>query len=246
MTVDPKPLPELARIESLLNTIIGSAGATAPALEVFLGRCHAEFDNRSTSTSYNSLQASISGISDIVREKFQEPGRRQVALNLIRILEEIFGVEAFQGTWADYQKRVRRDASSALNMMPLLQDLSFDSDRLLADRLSIIQQIEKLKSKIGIEENISDPAKTVLLAQLRLLEQSLEKFETTGVGPFRQSIFTVFGRVVLELEREENLSTAGKRELVDDVLRVYGLMQAGGDLLKLGGPVISGLLAAPT
>lgn len=112
--------------------------------------------------------------------------------------------------------------------------------------------VEKLNvelDKLSVHFNksdLSDASKSVLMAQIRLLKNSIERFDAGSVLPFRDSAYSVIGRVVIEIQKDTKASPADKRKLIDEAMRLYGILEAAGNILSLVAPVISGYLDAPS
>ncbi len=196
------------------------------------------------SRAYVALFSSLDQIEQIANEHFIG-GQKSVAENAINELRRLFGLEASRHPYNDYIGVRRTHIATVRLVFPILTDLSFDLISLQAKLPDAISEIQRFKDRISLHDDVSDQLKTVLFAQIDLMEKSLVRVQERGIGEFRHSVFTTFGRIYLELRANSEVSDKTSKEIVDDFLRIYQVFEAGGSLLQLGAPVIRGLIGAP-
>ena len=235
-------LPELQHLRKLLESLPEKGGDSAMSviIPIYSEITGADSDFAALALLYRTLDQ----LPEIVTEKFPEKGRRAAALGVVEQFKDHLSPLKLARPYPEYFSRHGRPLLKQLAIFPILEDIEFDSDGLAGQATSIISEIEKMRAKIDKANDLSDASRSFLGAQLVLLERAVLRFETTGVGPFRDSVFSSVGKIYIELAVANPDSTSAK-DLMDDFLRLYGLFQAGGDILKLTGPVIAGLLSAP-
>jgi hypothetical protein len=235
-------LPEITHLRALIERLPEKGGDSAASVIVPL---YGEITGINGDYAViSSLYRTLDHLPNVITDSFPEKGRRAAAIGVIEQVKENLSPLRLARPYPEFYSRHGRALKRQLEIFPILEDLSFDSVALAGQVPSIVAEIEKLKAKVGVAEDISDATRIFLNAQLIILERALLKFEVTGVGPFRDVIFSSIGKVYIELA-VSNGDKPSAVELMDQFLRVYGLFQAGGELLKLGGPLIAGLLGAP-
>lgn len=144
--------------------------------------------------------------------------------------------------WADQTAAQRAVVENAL---ALFDDLQFDRAIALTKAPDLLAEIEKLSASIATNESISDAVKEVLRGQLHLLVKSVDHLRSRGVGPFRASVFTVFGRIYVEMRDAPNKAEAAAlRAVLDDLGRAMTVFEAAGTLARLAPPAVALLIAA--
>lgn len=234
-------LPEVVLIFDFCENILSASGNNAPALAT-------------VSSTYTSISGDAAGLFGLFRlidglEKLPPDlsgaGVRVVAENLCKRLREVLRDEHLVRSFADYKVISKASYEFVIETISIFDEMKFDPVALVGENLHIQEEISKLQGRIYNSAEISDASKTVLAAQLELLRRSLERFSTVGVGPFRETVFSIFGKVVIQLEGDAGSNADAKRKVIDDFLRVCNLIQIGGGLVKLGGPIVAGLLTGP-
>lgn len=181
-----------------------------------------------------------------ISQELSKPGSVKVAEGMASSLCKVLSPDRLHLDTGTFISQNLSDIHFIRNVLPLFDDLKFDRNATLEKSGEILTEINRLKDKIGSSATISDATKTVLNRQLDLLVKCLDRFNSGGVGPFRDSAFTIYGRIRIELEEAESstdktvASTA--RGIIDDVIRIYGVIQVGGAIAHLTGPIISGFL----
>lgn len=236
-------LPEIQTIQLFLISLKQSAGSNQSALTTISDIWASMFQTNRTTGMLEFVRL-VQSLPSLVAE-IPSKGQRRVAEKLVGRIEKLLDPTALATDMKSYIGRQASNIEFIEESLPLFEDLTYESDSLIAKLPDIYAAIEGMKSKFGQSPDVSDASKIMLIAQLDLLTNSVHRFQNSGIGAFRDSIFTIYGRITIQLESDENTSAEQKREIADDILRIYGVVQLGGDLLKLCGPVIAGLLAAP-
>lgn len=241
MTTDA--LIEIQYLKQLIETL--PASGSGSAMNVVMGAYGKIASIDDEYEAFLSFYKVLGSLPSIVEEKFPEKGRRAAALHIVEKMKDAFSPFKLSMGYSDFRGSYINSIRGIIFLMPILEDICFDASALVSNTDNIISEIDNIRKKVGISSDISDATRFFVDGQLILLERALLKFQSGGVGPFRDCVFTSIGKVYIELQSADSKSSSVK-EIMDGVLRIYGLMQVGGDILKLSGPVISGLLAAPS
>lgn len=241
-------ISEIRNLKKLLNELPEKVGANNSkkvvgtfVAETFAPICGAE-DHFG---AMHALTNSIEKLPEIVCDQFQQGGRQQAALAIIQKLRSIFSPKNLDHSFENFLAATAVDRNVVLTMLPLLEDIRFDEAALNAKANDIVSEIEAFRSKLMMNGGLSHASKVVVDAQISLMERSILKFSETGVGRFRDSIFSSVGRIVIELQTNAGNEKIAVRTTLDDVLRIYGLMEAGGNLITLAAPTAIKLLTGP-
>jgi hypothetical protein len=240
--METKIAPEILNIEAWLETILARTSKLPAILEI--SQAYAGVAQTSEEASFRELIRVVDSLPNLLGELPTDPSRK-VATSVIERLNRLLDPKALGhefGTWRNYH---RANIDYIQSSIVIFHDLKFDSEIFLSKTPNLYEEIDKLRAKFASSDDISEPSKIVLRAQLDLLKKGVNRFQTSGVGAFRDSIFSIYGRITIQLEADKSISPAKKREIADDILRVWDIAQMGGDLLKLAGPAIAGYLAAP-
>ncbi len=236
-------LPELVHLRALLASLPPKGGSenTATVVVPLYANIIAEEDEFS---ALLSLYTSIDSLVELVEIKFPERGRKAAALAAIESIKALFSPRSLGRPYNEFAAVLKNKTSQILSFLPILEDIEFDSDSLTVNKANIFTEIEAARDRLASNSDLSDGSRRFLNAQFILMEKALVRFEKDGVGNFSASVYSAIGRIYIEL-RDEDHTKSGVKDVIDDVLRIHGLMQAGGDILKLSGPFIAGLLSAP-
>lgn len=232
-------LPEILHLKALLESLENvpdnhrKRGAGRIIAEQFASITGTEnlFD------AYARLVAVIQNLSSLADEQFPEAGRKAAAYVGIGGLKGIFSPINLAIPFDQFLSNTDTDRRFLSATILLFDDVRFDSGALLSKATDIVSEIDALKEKIAKNDGLSHASKLIIGAQLTLIERSLLKVNSDGVGPFRDSVFTSIGRIYVELRGNNENDKIASRETLDDLLRIYGLLEAGGTLLSLGAPV---------
>lgn len=235
-------LPEIQRLRALIEQLPEKGGDSAASviIPLYAKISGVEGDYETLALLYRTLDR----LPELITEKYPEKGRRAAAIGVVEQLKENLSPTKLARPYPEFFSRHGRALRRQLDVFPVLEDIAFDSDALMSQATTIVAELEKMRAKVGSADDLSDASRSFLNAQLALMERAVLRFETTGVGPFRDSVFTAFGKIYVELA-VSNPKSPSTKELIDNLLRLYGLFQAGGDLARLTGPIISGLLNGP-
>ena len=236
-------LPELQHIKSLIEALPRKGGGEIAS--VVVAQLYGQIiDEPNDFKAFFSLCNSIEGLRNLIEIRFPERGRKAAALSVVSQLQELFSPAAIGRPYNEFVQILRPMSDRIIDVFPLLEDIEFRSADLSAHKADIFEEIEKARDRLSSNADLSDGGRKFINAQFLLLEKALSRFEKDGVGSFSASVYSTIGRIYIELKNEDT-SKAGVGEVLDTVLKIHGLLQVGGDILKLSGPFISGLLEGP-
>lgn len=241
-----KILPEVARLQTLLDGFVpNDSVAKQSALFLVVERYADIVGDVTTEDALYLLLRSLNDLPDLIVQQFPEGGRRKTALTVVDRLKAIFSPRLLAQSYENFLARTATDRAIASSAIALMEDINFDGESLLAKTVEVVEEVAKVREKILQSDCLSDASKIFLSAQFELIERSVLRFEVSGVGPFRDSIFTSIGKIFVELKGQGSDSKVVAKELIDDLLRIYGLLQVGGDLAKLTAPLVMMALPGP-
>jgi hypothetical protein len=233
--------PEITALEAFLTALKNEKGTNAPALAVIgavFRQTHPEAGD-----SLHDLMRVLFSLPTLVAE-MPKGGYQTTAKKALEALNKAFSVEAMSLDWANYRAQYYGSIDVALATISNFHDVTFDSAGFIEKSPDLYAAIERLGEQFGKTE-MSDASKSVLEAQLVLLRNSVGRFQATGVGPFRDSAYSILGRVVIQIHSDAKISADDRLKLVEDFLKVVSVVQTAGDLAKLVGPPIVKLLTGP-
>jgi hypothetical protein len=241
-------LPDITRLKMLIEGLHSDPSPSkTSALNVIVVRYAALIgDDVSPEDGLYFLLRSINELPSIIEQQFPEGGRKKAAMNVVSTLRSIFSPRLLSQPFETYLVRTDTERVVILSAISLLEDIEFDSEKLLMHGVEIVSEIGRIREKINAAEALSHSSKLVLNAQFELIERAVLRFETSGVGPFRDAVFTSVGKVFIELQGQGGEAKVVSRAILDDLLRLYGLLQMGGDLVRLAAPPVLAALGAPT
>lgn len=238
-------LPEISYLKQLLvklPDVIGPTNAKRAAAPIIAAEYAALSGAQDQFAGLSGLLGSIERLPNIITEQFDQDGRKQAAIAIVERIRNVFCPKNLALPAETFMSSTSLDQGIILSMLPLLEDIQFDSAALTAKTQDIFEEITAFRDKVGKVEGLSHASRVVIDAQMLAMERSLVRFTETGVGTFRESIFSSVGRIVVELQTNKNNEKLAIRETMDDVLRIYGLFEVGGNLLTLAAPVAVKLL----
>lgn len=239
LLMEAKPLPELQWLAALTRDLLGSSSG-APAM-IVVSTKYAAITETTPAIAFQELYRAILSLPALIAE-MPPGGTRTVASKVVERFQELLDPETLSLDFNAYVKKHRTGLIFIDGAIAVLEDFRYDGSAFLASEVDLYAALAAMKDRFGAAESLSDASKTVLNGQLDLLAACVQRFQTSGVGPFRASVFSVYGRIKFELENDSKLRADDKKAILDDLLRWYDLAEAGGSLLRLGGTVISGLL----
>jgi hypothetical protein len=237
--MEAKTLPEVESITALITGLRHNGESQQPAIAListlFAG------DKASPADGLLELIRVVNYLPALVAD-LPPGGPQRVGANVAERIKRLVDPETLGMETRAYVKRNLSNFEFIEDTIHIFHDMHFDGEAFIAKTADLYSFIDEMKGKFGLSESLSDASKTVLFAQLDLLRSSVHRFQTSGVGPFRDSVFSIYGRIVLELNADKTVTETDKRQIIDEFLRFYDLSQAVGSLLKLGAPFIAGYL----
>ena len=230
--------PEVAALEQFLVQIDGAPG-TASMLSIVEGYWPTSAPNK-----LMDLMRSLHSLEQLALE-LPNAGMRRIAEKTISGLLSAFSTQNLVRDANGFRVTMSKELHLASANLEIFHELKLDRDNLSNSLKDIDKSIDDLRD-IFAKSDMSDASKSILSAQMELLKKSIDRFDKGTVGPFRDSAFSVIGRVVIQINGDEKLKSEDARKLVDDVLRLAGLIDAGSKVLTLVAPSIAGLLTGPT
>ncbi len=239
--MDSTIAPEISSLEAFLAELSSATSANVPTLQII-------------ARAYNATHPSVDDpIKDLMRVLFALPTMavemprgavQKTAQKCLESLSNAFSTDALTGDWATFKRNYQRDIDISLATITIFHDVKFDAVAFSTKKADVAESIEKLEEAFHTS-GMSHQSLSIVSAQIQLLKNSLTRFETTGVGPFRDSYFSILGRVVIEIHKDEKIDDQKRAELVKSFLAVAGVISTIGDIASLTGPVISGFLTGP-
>lgn len=232
------PLPEVATLIEIVSRIrmLESANAQVqqrPALG-YVASIYAEVADDSVDNLFFGISEIIEALEQIL-PTISPPTVRQVASGVLSKIRLLFSPRALQLQSGQYWSIVTADITFVEGTIGLFLGTGFDIGPVLDRQVEIASELENLRGHIGKSDEVSDSIKTVLLAQVDLIEKSMARLKSAGVGPFKESVYSLFGRVSIEIANPKTAGSGDLRKVADDLLRIVGLIEAGGKLLQLSG-----------
>ena len=236
---------EIRAFTSLMEVVASPTGEDAPAIRMLCQKLSAIVPLQQA-TAPRVLFEHVSAIDRLIDEHMTTPGSRRAGQRLKDRIARLFEANELAKRYVQYQTDQRENVLAILDLIPLLDDVKFDGGKLLEARSGIVSALDDLLSEVGGSRDVSDPSKKLVLAQVEMIKRTLERFETDGVVPFRDSIYCTIGRLTLELRDVRDNEKDGIRKIIDDLVRVKEMAEIAAGTLKLAGPFIAGYLSAPT
>lgn len=159
-------------------------------------------------------------------------------------VERLFTSDRLLRNVSDFRSAARSDLDVIEHSLEIFEYARADIDGFRGNIKALYGDLDTLSEHFA-KSNLSDAAKSVLLAQMQLLKKTIDRFEAGSVTPFRDGAFSIIGRVVIEIQKDSKANPAEKRQLLDEAMRIYGMLEAAGNVLSLAAPVITGLIEGP-
>lgn len=235
---------ELQVFSQLLEQMSVSAGDASPTI-----RCIAmELSRLTPNQSKDGARAIfdlIRSVEAVVDTHLIGSANQRSADRIKARMDDLFSVENLHLRYDSFQNANRHQILALHDMLTILDGATFDGPALSESKGKISEELERLiQDTMGTGE-ISTDLKDLVRAQLRLIQTTLDRFEIDGVTPFRQSIYCAVGVLTIELDRLPKAQQGAIRSIIDDIVRVKDMAETVGGALRLTGPIITGLLAAP-
>lgn len=225
------------------------------ALKVFVNQLQRHQPNTHVLTAMESLWPSPNGdhlielmvvVDSLKRLAADLPAgpTQNMGVRTAQAVQRLFTSDRLVRNVGDFRTVAKSDLDIIEHSLEIFEHARSDVDGFKSnvDRLNV--ELDDLSEHFN-KSDLSDASKSVLMAQIQLLKNSIVRFDAGSVMPFRDSAFSVIGRVVIEIQKDPKASPADKRKLIDDAMRLYGILDAAGNVLSLVAPVISGYLDAP-
>jgi len=240
---DSLPL-EVKTLTAVLERMQEGANAANPTIRT-LSRFMQEVAGTSEVESISTLFHYLKVVDGLIQEHMVSPGGKRSGERLRARLAKLFDGNILGDPFGNFHATQSHNIQAILDLIPMLDDIQFDNDGLISKRPEIAASIEALLSDVAGSSELAEATKRVVVAQIDLIRRTLDRFEISGVVPFRESIYCSIGRLTLEL-KDLNEAEAGKvRKVIDDIVRIKDLAELAGGTLRLAGPFIAGYLAAP-
>jgi len=237
--MEQKRVPEIEAITKLLADLRASGNSQQAAIAtistLFAG------DRLSPADGFLELMRLVNYLPTLVAD-LPRGGPQRVGAKVAERVRHLVDPELLVLELRTYMSRVGHHIEFIEDTIYIFDEMTLDTAALSAKTADLYELIDEMKGKFAKVNSLSDASKSVLLSQLELLRSSVSRFQTSGVGPFRESIFSIYGRIVMELKADKGVTEADKKEIIDDIIRFYDMSQIAGSLLKLGAPFIAGYL----
>lgn len=230
--------PEITALEKFIENLLAH-GSGNDIMVAAIQSCWPS-DAPNKLLEFFQVLASLEGLAG----ELANPSMRRIALTTVNGLVESFSPSTMtrQVDWV--RQRRAKELHLAQTNLGLFHELTIDRDIFRAQRPEFEAAIDDLGRKFGAS-SMSDASKSVLGAQLLLLRNSISRFDGDTVGPFRDSAYTIIGRLVIQIHNDQRAATDDKKEMIDDVLRVYDVIEKGSKVLTLGAAAAVLLLKGP-
>jgi hypothetical protein len=241
-SMEASPLPEIAWLRELVLRIQQNKGDT-PAIHAISDYYAAIAGLDDRNSAFRLLVNTLDKVERLVPE-IASPGARKTAERVLLAYSELLDPTQLATPLTHFRSTNSARLQLIEAAISSLEDLRYDATALQARAIDFFEEIERLKAQFATSDDISDASKVILRAQLDLVGKSLTRMSNSGVGAFRDSVFTAFGRIVIELKADSGTNNRGVAEGIDGFLKLYAIAEAGGTMLKLTGEGIKLLTAS--
>ena len=235
---------EIRSFTRLMEVVAVHSGEEVPTIRMLCQKLQAILPV-SREESAKILFDHVSAVEKLIDEHMVTPGSKRSGGRLKVRIARLFDPNELAKNYSKFQSEQQENVLAILDLIPLLDDVKFDGEKLIESRGEIISEIDNLLGKILSSNEVSDAIKSISLAQVEMIKRTLVRFEFEGVVPFREAIYCTIGRLTLELKGIPETKQGGIREIIDDLVRIKDMAEIAAGTLKLAGPFIAGLLAAP-
>jgi hypothetical protein len=243
-------LPEIQTLSNLIQGMHESYSRSesvqkSPALNVLL-EVWSSNGHQITATTFQEILAISSsprGFLPFIKGR----GAQSIAISAVDAIEACFSSAALRGNLQQWYIANRENVANIKTTISIFDDIDFDYSKVAENSAEINEALGGIRGRLAKLEGLSDASRTVLICQVDLIEKSFTRFQTHGVGAFRESVFSMYGRISVELKAapDEKVAT-GLKEAADDLLRVAGLIETASSVLQLIGPAALKLLTGPS
>lgn len=228
--MNPIRLPEIQSIDRLLDDIKQMSGE--PNVALALGHQFASNAEIAPARGLLELMQLVCSLRSLIPD-FPATGQRRVAERTIDRIERLFDPEPLSWNIKTFRNHFSSAIEQIKDNLPLFDDIGYDESISLT-HIELIKHIANLRSKIASSEFISTETKSLILAQMDLLASSVNRFNTMGIGPFRDAVFLAYGKISIQLESDKESRADEKRAIMDDIRQLHGLAEGNGNLRRLG------------
>lgn len=229
--------PEVAAFEQFMSAI-----ETAPPGLMVLAAIETHWPVASSNKVMDLMQT-IGALRQLASD-LPNDAMRPLGEQTADALAEIFSPDVL-GREMNHLRDLKRGPIYFVNhSLKIFRGMTVDREALAASREQIEEAVDGLLNSIA-KSDLSGASQSVLAAQLQLLKQTLERFESGKVGTFRATAYSIIGRVVVEIKNDKKIKTEDARSLIDDVLRVADIIDLGGRVLSLAAPIALLQLSGP-
>jgi hypothetical protein len=235
---------EVRALTSVLERMIEPSNTPVPTVNV-ISRFMQETVGVGETEAIQTFFAYVRIVDGLIVEHMVSPGTKRSGEKLRARIAKLFGGDNLGVPYNSFQPSQSQHIQAILDMLPMLDVLQFDADGLTQRRENIVESIDLVLSDISQSNDLSYATKQIISAQVYSIKKTLERFEFSGVVPFRDSIYCSIGRLTIELKYLDEKQAVKVRQVIDDIVRIKDLAEMAGGALRLSGPFIAGYLAAP-
>jgi hypothetical protein len=235
---------EVTVFTAVLERMLEPSNTPVPTLNM-ISRFMQEIAGTSDVEAVQTFFGHLRIVDGLIAEHMVSVGSKRSGERLRARISKLFGGDNLGIPYNSFQPSQSHHIQSILDMLPMLDVVQFDNDGLEKRRDDIVNSIDSILSDISKSDELSHATKQVISAQVYGIRKTLERFEISGVVPFRDSIYCSIGRLTIELKDLDEKQAGKLRQVIDDIVRVKDLAEIAGGTLKLAGPFIAGYLSAP-
>lgn len=239
--------PEIQTCLDLIDATKSYAGTYSGNSAVFvLGEAWVAIGEELTSTTLQEILA-ISAAPRSLLPMIKGKGGQAVGLLAVNALDECFSITALRASIENWVSITAPHVATFKATLSIFEDLEFDGAKIVENAPEISEVLGGVKGRLVKLEGLSDASRTILMCQVDLIEKSLLRFQKHGVSAFRESVFSMYGRVSIELTAAKDEKVKGSlKETADDLLRVAGLVETASAAFQLVAPVALKMIAGPS
>ncbi|WP_454715279.1 hypothetical protein [Caulobacter segnis] len=240
-------LPEVQTCLSLIDIMEAThARFRGHAALLSLMNAWGQHGGEQSPTSFHEVLA-ISSAPRTMLPFIKGKGSQAIAETAVSAIEECFSSISLQSNIEDWMSLTGSHRAILRATVSIFEDIDFDPTKVAENAPEISEVLGGVKVRLIALEGLSDASRTILMCQVDLIEKSLLRFQTHGVTAFRESVFSMYGRVSVELTASKDDKVKGSlKETADDLLRVAGLIETASAVFQLVAPAALKLLAGPS
>jgi|GEM_PF-2975737 len=235
---------EIKSLTSILERMLQPSAAAMPTVSMisrFMQESAGTNEAESIPTFFNHLRV----VDGLIQEHMVSPGTRRSGERLRARLVKLFAGDNLGEKYNAFQPSQSHNIQAILDLISMLDVVQFNNDGLIERREEIGSSIDELLADVAESSELTEATKRIVVAQIDLIRRTLDRFETSGVVPFRESIYCSIGRLTIELKDLDENEGGRIRKVIDDIVRIKDMAEIAGGTLRLAGPFIAGYLSAP-